>query len=161
MRKQLTAAQIAARDERRAAFRALVKKVAGLNDAQRAEIVNGACAVVTCEGRALSLTNTMLLLLQSGGRASMVGGFRQWIKAGRCVMKGQHGFSIWIPLGGKAGEAASGGPEATPADAEGDSMRFGMATVFDIAQTAELGAEEAPATATTEETANAGELVAA
>jgi hypothetical protein len=134
MKRQLTAEQIAARDARRAQFKALLKQVAAMTDAQRAEIVNRAGAVVTCEGRALSIINTMLLLLQSGGTVSIVGGFRQWLSKGRCVRKGQHGLTIWIPLGNKASEANT---EAT----EADSMRFGTATVFDITQTEETAAQ--------------------
>jgi hypothetical protein len=33
--------------------------------------------------------------------ATIVGGFRQWLKQGRCVKKGEHRSDIWIPLGDK------------------------------------------------------------
>lgn len=148
MKKQLTPEQTAARDARRAQFRTLCKSVAAMSDAQRAELANRAGAVLTCDGRALSLHNTLLLFMQLPG-VSMVGGFRQWIRAGRCVRKGQHGASIWIPLGaGKADSAAAAAPDA---DGESGGRRFGTATVFDISQTAELGAEDcAPVTVSPE-----------
>ncbi len=141
MKKQLTAEQVAARDARREKFRALIKNVAAMTDEQRNALVMRAGAVVTCEGRALSTTNTLLLFLQIPG-VSMVGGFRQWLKAGRGVMKGQHGASIWIPL--SAGRSDGSAPEQE-GEAIGEGMRFGTATVFDIAQTCELVADEAPA----------------
>lgn len=128
--KTLTAEQAAARDARREKFRALVKSVAAMSDEQRNALVMQAGAVVTCEGKALSMTNTMLLFLQLPG-VSVVGGFRQWLKAGRCVRKGQHGGSIWIPLMAKGADAE---PEAS---GESTDRRFGTATVFDISQTDE------------------------
>lgn len=143
MKKQLTAEQVAARDARRSAFKELVRKVAAMDDGQRAEIVNSCGAVVTCDGHALSITNTMLLILQSGGRASMVGGFRQWLGKGRCVRKGEHGFMIWIPLAARKTADGADSTQASEAQTEGDSMRFGNATVFDITQTEELPAEAA------------------
>lgn len=131
MKRKLTPEQEAARDARREKFKALAKQVSEMSDAQRAELVNGVGAVVTCEGRALSMKNTCLLFLQSGGTVSMVGGFRQWIKAGRCVQKGQRGMMIWVKCGGK---------EDGTEDGE-DGPRFVTGTVFDITQTAELTAE--------------------
>lgn len=118
-----------------------------MSDAGRAEIVMKAGAVVTCEGRALSEVNTMLLVMQHPG-VSIVGGFRQWKKAGRYVMKGQKGRSIWIPRGSKSDVPALAGSEMSRRDiveaADGDAgrCRFIAGTVFDISQTAECGAGE-------------------
>jgi phosphohistidine swiveling domain-containing protein len=135
--KKLTEEQIAKRDARREKFRALVRQVAQMPDAERMEIVNRAGAVITCEGRALSTRNTCLLFLQIPG-VSVVGGFRQWLKAGRCVRKGEHGASIWIPLG-RGKDAGEGETAADAGENEsGEGSRFGVATVFDIAQTEEL-----------------------
>lgn len=63
--------------ERREKFRALVRQVAAMPDADRAAMIDRIGAVVTCEGRALSLTNTMLLSYAvsrgfNGGRVSTV-----------------------------------------------------------------------------------------
>lgn len=121
--KKLTPEQAAARDARRANFRNLVKQVAAMSDAARHAMILNAGAVVTCEGRALSVANTILCFLQLPG-VSMVGGFRQWIRQGRCVRKGQHGAQICIPLGSRTDEAG-----------EVCGVKFGSATVFDIGQT--------------------------
>ena len=116
------------RDSRQ--FKALVKQVAQMSDSERQEIVSRVGAVVTCEGRALSVTNTMLCLMQNPA-VSMVGGFRQWLKSGRSVSKGQHGMSIWIPCAGKKSEDG---------EEEGETY-FTMGTVFDVSQTEEIQAE--------------------
>lgn len=134
MKRTLTPEQEAARVARRERFRALVKQVAAMPDEQRAQLVRQAGAVVTCEGRALSPTNSMLCLMQIPG-VSMVGGFRQWLKAGRCVCKGQHGASIWVPVGGRAVESAT---SDTPAG-DDDKPGFVVGTVFDVSQTQEIG----------------------
>lgn len=76
-KRELTVEQIEARDAKRAKFRGLVKQVAAMDDKQRSALVDSCCAVVTCEGRALSLTNTMLAILQTGGKVSMVGELAQ------------------------------------------------------------------------------------
>jgi antirestriction protein ArdC len=55
---------------------------------------------------------------------TVVGGFKQWLKAGRSVRQGEHGAIILYPVG--------------PKDQEGnleDPERFFSATVFDISQT--------------------------
>ena len=104
-RRTLTPEQEAARAEKRAKVNALVKKVGAMSDGERQELFARFAGIVTCEGRQLSLTNTILCALQFPG-ATMVGGFRQWLKCGRCVAKGQKsGMSIFVPLGKKgAGE---------------------------------------------------------
>lgn len=138
-KREMTAEQIAARDAKRAKFTALAKQVASMTDAQRAEILNQCGAVVTCEGRALSLKNTLVSVLQFPG-VSMVGGFRQWLRCGRCVKKGEHGFSIWFPLGVGASERAQS--EAEGSAEAGSGQRFGTTTVFDVSQTCELAVEQ-------------------
>ena len=126
MKKQLTQTQIAARDERRQKFRAIVAQIAKMPEADRVALVGG--GFTTVEGHPLSFKNQMLIALQLP-HASVLGGFRQWIAAGRSVMKGQHGAMIWIPCGKKQDD---GSVEAE----EGESgPRFLTATVFDISQT--------------------------
>jgi hypothetical protein len=126
--------------ERRERFRALAKTVAEMTDAERAALVDRCGAVVTIEGHPLSFFNTCLVLSQNPG-ASVVGGFAQWVKAGRSVRKGERGLGIWVPLGKSKGEdapaAAAGDQSADGNDAAG-RPRFIMGTVFDIAQTDEV-----------------------
>jgi len=134
MKRTLTPEQEAARAARREKFRALVKQVAAMSDEERAHLTCRVGAVLTCEGRALSLHNTCLLLMQCPS-VSMVGGFRQWIKAGRVVRKGEHGQMIWLPLGaGKEADAETGEPGKEAGD-----LHFIIGTVFDVSQTQEIG----------------------
>src|SRR5262245_53593411 len=105
----------------------------------------------TIEGRELSIFNQCLLVNQLG-TASIVGGFQQWKRAGRSVVKGERGLAIWIPTGRRAAgadesaaEPASGDVfslvDGEPADGPGEGQRgavrgFVIGTVFDISQTA-------------------------
>lgn len=138
MKKTPTVEQKAAVAERRAKFRALVARIAKMTDEEKIALTSG--MLVTVEGHTLSFKNQLLVALQLPG-ASVVAGFRQWIRAGRCVKNGQHGAVIWIYTGSKETEAG-----CEPSDAEvenGGSMRFVTGTVFDISQTEEIGVEVA------------------
>ncbi len=147
MKRTLTAEQTAAKDARRARFKALWKQVAAMPEAARLE----ACAklgIVTCEGSGLSIRNQILIALQLPG-ATVVGGFRQWLKHGRAVQKGQHGAMIWVPCGGRSNDVpldGTAGGVACVADGapEGDNdRRFLVGTVFDLSQTKEIEESEA------------------
>ncbi|MGV1047711.1 MAG: hypothetical protein ACOYD4_04180, partial [Solirubrobacterales bacterium] len=83
----LTPEQIAARDARREKFKALHRQVAGMTETARIELIQRMGAIVTCDGHPLSPRNTCLVIFQSP-TASIVGGFRQWLKHGRAVRKG-------------------------------------------------------------------------
>lgn len=140
MKRQLTEEQKAKSAERKERFRKLVKQIADMPEVERAKMTIKIGAVVTCEGRALSVTNTMLCLLQNP-TVSMVGGFRQWIKQGRAVIKGQHGIMIWVPVMKHADSNGRKPVELAPTDApanEADERRFIIGTVFDIGQTQEI-----------------------
>lgn len=134
MKKQLTAEQIEKRDARRAAFQETCRKIKALSEVQRAELA-ASCPVVNIEGHVLSLKNRCLIALQSPA-ATVVGGFRQWLKVGRCVRKGEHGISIWVPAGGRKAKKEDGDTEY----AEGAETFFIAGTVFDVSQTEETGA---------------------
>jgi hypothetical protein len=128
-RSEPTIEQKARAEERREKFRALVKQVAAMTDEEREAIVQKVGAVPTCEGRALSYVNTVLLIRQCPN-VSMVGGFRQWIRQGRQVRKGERGHSIWIPK-------YKGEETVQSAADEADKPSFVMGVVFDISQTDE------------------------
>lgn len=137
MKRQLTAAEIEKRDARRAQFKALVKQVANMTDAEKLQFSSKVGAITTASGGVISgFANTMLLVLQLRN-PTMVGGFRQWLAVGRCVRKGEHGAMIWVPIGRGKQETAM-----TPADGKGEDEKPGfiMGTVFDISQTEEIGA---------------------
>jgi hypothetical protein len=150
-KRNLTVEQIASRDARRAKFRALAKRVAAMSDGERAELLARMPAVVTIEGRALSPFNSCLIIFQNPG-ASIVGGFRQWIKHGRAVKKGQHGAQIWVPTGAGGADRENGSARAAAGDSreesggdDGGGYRFISGTVFDVTQTQDLAAGDCPA----------------
>ena len=138
MKKQLTAEQKAKAEARKAQFRDLWKRVSAMPELERIQLSNR-LGLVTCEGRGLSLTNQMLIALQRPG-ATVLGGFRQWLRQGRAVRKGEHGCMIWVPCGAKGGADAAASPEGTGEAAEGVDVRFIVGTVFDIGQTEEVNA---------------------
>lgn len=137
--------------------REIAKRIAKMDDAAKAALLAKFPGIMTIEGRPLSAKNTMLAVLQCG-TATVVGGFRQWIKAGRCVRKGEHGIYIWIPTSGRAPSPTD--QAAAPA-AEPDETRFIMGAVFDVTQTDEIAAEstDAPTTARMGERLAADDLV--
>lgn len=114
----------------------MVKQIANASEAERLAILPKVGAILTADGGTITgLTNTMLLLMQMPG-VSMVGGFRQWLKHGRAVRKGEHGAMIWCPIGKAKGEAVmSDAPESS---GEPEEKRFIIGTVFDISQTQEI-----------------------
>jgi len=124
MKRQLTAEQQAARDERRARFGQLVKQVADMTDEQRQQF-SDRMMVTTVEGHTLSLTNQMLAVMQCQS-PTIVGGFNQWKAQGRHVRKGEHGMMIWAPTVKRDEKASTPDP---------DDLHFITVTVFDISQT--------------------------
>lgn len=149
MKRVLTAEQQAKRDARRAQFRALWKQVASMPELDRIQLANK-YGLRTVEGHELSLCNTVLIVMQNP-TATVLGGFRQWIKQGRAVMKGQHGCMIWVPTGTKKADSPEATTPTEPINGESESdTRFIIGTVFDIAQTQEI---ESGATADQEQAA--------
>ncbi len=138
MKRELTPAQIEARDKRRAQFRSICKQVADMGETARLTLAAKMQGLlVTCEGHSLSLHNCCLIALQMPA-ATILGGFKQWQKQGRAVTKGQHGLMIWVPISGNKKEAPASTPTATTDGTEPDETRFIMATMFDISQTHEI-----------------------
>jgi hypothetical protein len=131
-KRPLTPEQQARSDEKRAAMRNLCKKIAAMTDEDRTALAQSIPAIFTCEQRMLSDFNQCLLASQRPD-ATIVGGFRQWLKQGRVVRKGEHGSYIWVPLGAK--EETADGSSSTVMHP--DDRRFLMVAVFDIAQTEE------------------------
>lgn len=135
----LTPAEQARRDERKEKFAALIKRVAEMSAEAKATLAASMPGVVNCDGHALSMRNTLLIALQIGSSATIVGGFRQWIKQGRVVRKGEHGASILVPCTPKKDENKQEGEESN------SRTFFTSGTVFDISQTQaiEVSGEEA------------------
>ena len=118
--------------ERKARVSELAKRLKAMTEEQKIDFIAQYGAIVTVEGHALSRNNTCLLIFQMNGTVpTVVGGYRQWQRAGRQVQKGEHGSIIWFPR-------IQGKTEEDPGELQG----FMLATVFDISQTKELGASE-------------------
>ena len=105
---------------------ALVKEVGQLSTEQKAEIA-AKYPIVTCEGRAISPYNCCFLTSQTEISLTIIGGFKQWGRAGRMVAKGNKAAGyIYVPMKGK---------DDAPKE---EKLRFRMVPVFDISQTEEI-----------------------
>lgn len=131
-----TPEQKARAEQRRAAFRTLAEQIAAMDEEQRLTLADRMGGCVTVEGHPLSVGNQCLLALQCP-TATVVGGFQQWLRAGRVVSKGQHGHMIWAPVKPRAGDGSQdGAADPQPAGVmTTERQRFIMITVFDVAQT--------------------------
>lgn len=153
MKRQLTEEQKQKSEARRAKFRALAKQIGAMTDEARTVLASRMGALVTVEGRAISLKNTCLIAIQKPD-ATLIGGFRQWLKAGRCVRKGETGLMIWIPAGKRDRDTDTAPAADAQAGEDSEGPSFIVGTVFDVSQTIEL--ETAP---TEDTTAAAAELI--
>lgn len=123
--------------ERKKRLEELRRQLSNLTPEAKQELTSRGI-ITTIEGHAMSLHNTIILYLQANGTTpTVVGGYNQWKAAGRQVMKGQHGFMIWFPVGPKNQDT---GDIINP-------ERFYTGTVFDISQTELAGASPSPAPA--------------
>lgn len=154
-RRQSTPEQIKAREEKQAKFRAIAKRIADMSDEERDRLSMSLPQIMTCQGHALSRRNTMLLHFQSEAPCTLVGGFRQWIKQGRVVMKGQRGMTILFPKtkGEKPNpdnidQASETAAAAEQRNGKRSSIPFLTGTVFDVSQTEELTDENKEQTET-------------
>jgi hypothetical protein len=135
-KRTLTPAQETARDERRQKFRVLWKQVTAMPPEERIKLATQ-LGIVTCDGHALSAGNSILCMLQIPA-CSVVGGFKQWLKHGRAVTKGQHGAAIWVPTGCRNDTAPRLDTQTAVPDATGQDRRFVIGYVFDCSQTEEV-----------------------
>ena len=124
MRRQATDEQKQAASEKRAKLRDLAGIIKAMTDDQRAALA-GRMDQITIDGHALSPRNACLIMMQCES-ATLVGGFRQWLAAGRCVRKGEHGMSILVPTFHQS--------ESEPGQ-DGALRGFVLGTVFDVTQT--------------------------
>ena len=112
--------------EKRQKLRSIAQQISKMPESDRAAMVGH--WPTTIEGHRVSLHNALMIAFQVG--ATVIGGFRQWKKAGRHVRKGEHGLGICIPLGLQKKTDDNGDETET-----GELAGFGVATVFDISQT--------------------------
>lgn len=127
-----TKAQRDAAKAKRERMRELAKEVSALSAEQRDEIA-ARYGIVTIEGHKLSGFNATFVAYQAAGQTvTIVGGFRQWKRAGRSVRKGEHGFSIWFPQRVKVKDKNGDETDETETVENGYCS---LGTVFDISQT--------------------------
>jgi hypothetical protein len=131
MRRTLTAEQQAKRDERRGKFKQLWKSVAAMPELERIHL-SAKYGFRKLDGGEFSPCNSMLIAMQLPA-ASVLGGFRSWLRQGRAVRKGEHGAMVWVPIGKKT-ETETG----TETDTGGERPGFIIGTIFDIGQTQEV-----------------------
>ena len=117
-------------EERKERIKAAQAKIIALSVTEREQLA-AKYGIITIEGRPLSVYNQCFLISQRDN-TTVVGGYKQWLKAGRQVLKGQHGMSIYIPTGNKDTEG-----KVTDEDPQ-----FWFATVFDISQTEPVEVEK-------------------
>ena len=130
LRRQPTAAQREAAAHRKALARSLAAKIRAMSPDELNRYVQAA-PVATIDGRVLSVRNQAMCIMQLD-QPTIVGGFRQWKQAGRAVCKGQHGAAILYPRGApKTADSPDPDEDAAP-------VSFGLGTVFDVSQTAEI-----------------------
>ncbi len=137
--RHITPEQREKAEQRKESFRALLKRIAEMTDEQKAQLASKMLTVVNPDGHALSLHNTLLIAAQGGMTATIVGGFRQWLKQGRAVKKGEHGYQILFPREKKNGDQT----EPAPDDTDKPEVRFLIGYVFDISQTMEVQTQRA------------------
>lgn len=146
-RKEPTEEQKAAAAQRREQIKGLMAAVKAIPTEKRILLAQ-AYGIRNPEGRELSPYNQCLLIMQNP-HATVCGGFGQWKKLDRHVMKGAKALAIWVPIAGRKGEANS--PDCTaivpygtePTDGETRSSSFMLGNVFDIAQTESTAEREA------------------
>ena len=115
--------------EKTTKIKELRNRLANLSEVERQALISRGL-IATAEGRTLSLHNTYLIYLQSNGvTPTIVGGYQQWRKAGKQVKKGEHGYTLWFPVGVKDQNG-----ELT------EVVTYYTGTVFDISQTEVLEA---------------------
>ena len=117
----------AARAEKQSRFAEFRRIVSAMSEDDRAALA-ARMPIVNVDGHALSVFNNCLLIHQTDRPLTIVGGFRQWLAAGRVVAAGQHGLMIWYPRGKRKAAADSD-------ESDSGAVSFGTASVFDISQT--------------------------
>jgi len=133
--RNLTEEQKTKSEEKRASFRKIIKSVAAMTADQKSDLARK-IMVTNCEGHTLSVYNNCLIGMQGGMNCTIVGGFHQWLKQGRAVQKGQHGYAILFPREKKNGNG--NGEEISEEKAEKPELHFLTGYVFDISQTIEI-----------------------
>jgi hypothetical protein len=114
-------------------MRELAKTIGRMTEEEQRKLSNE-CFITTCEGHPLSLFNNAFLSSQSNGTPlTIVGGYKQWERQGRRVIKGNHTVGyIYVPVKVKVKDN-----EETE-ERERKQLKFRLVPVFDVSQTEEI-----------------------
>ena len=108
-------------------IRSLQKRLKAMSEEER-NLLAEKLGILTIEGRQLSIHNQVLIYFQMMEKnPTIVGGFKQWNKAGRIIRKGEHGAIILFPVKGSKNDDND----------EDIEIKFHSGIVFDISQTEE------------------------
>lgn len=112
-------------------LKTIAAKVKAMSPAER-EVLVMQYGTITATGHQLSGFNMIFLAMQAGRPLAQVGGFKQWLKAGRQVIKGEHAIGqLYVPC-----------TPSKEAQAEGNEKTyFKTVPVFDVSQTEPLDPE--------------------
>jgi len=125
--KNLTEQQkIEYREKKKSRIQTIRKTLSEMTEEQRTQLIEKFGIVTTIEGHPLTAHNTCFLYAQTEKPVTVIGGFQQWLKAGRIVKKGEKSLLIFVPS-----QRSNEGNEA----AGDDDVFFFTANVFDITQT--------------------------
>ena len=114
-------------------LRGLSKSIKSMSDEARTKLATR-LGTITAEGHSLSIWNTCCLWMQANRELVQVGGFRQWMKVGRVVRKGESAIGyIMVPLKRK-----SNVEEVSEQNDNEKNLRFKWVAVFDVTQTEEI-----------------------
>ncbi len=110
-----------------------IRKILSEMTEEQRQAIADKFGIVTAEGHLLTAHNQCFLVAQAELNFSVVGGYKQWQKAGRSVRKGEHGFYIFVPS--KTKEETNNSAEVS---ADDETPFFFTAVVFDISQTEQI-----------------------
>ena len=114
------------REKKKSRIQTIRKTLSEMTEEQRTQLIEKFGIVTTIEGHPLTAHNTCFLYAQTEKPVTIIGGFQQWLKAGRIVKKGEKSLLIFVPS-----QRSNEGNEA----AGDDDVFFFTANVFDITQT--------------------------
>ncbi|MDP3147729.1 MAG: ArdC-like ssDNA-binding domain-containing protein [Ignavibacteria bacterium] len=114
------------REKKKSRIQTIRKTLSEMTEEQRTQLIEKFGIVTTIEGHPLTAHNTCFLYAQTEKPVTIIGGFQQWLKAGRIVKKGEKSLLIFVPS-----QKSNEGNEA----AGDDDVFFFTANVFDITQT--------------------------
>lgn len=126
--------------EKRDRIRNFSKEISQYTNEELQEIAEELC-ITTIEGHVLSLKNQVLLDTQTRDLSwtpSVVGGYKQWLEAGRQVKKGSSSLAIIAGAMGNKKDKEGNNIINKDSGENEKKLQFRIVNVFDITQTEEI-----------------------